>query len=129
MSLFFSVLGLGFLLGVRHATDADHVAAVSTFVSREQNISRATRIGILWGIGHSLSVTLVALPIILFSLTIPEHFSLIFEFMVGMMLITTFLGVSVSVIRRKSETIHKYLVIFSGLASLAFGLYILFSVI
>lgn len=64
--VFFSIVGLGFLLGLRHATDADHVVAITTMVSKQKGIRHASIIGILWGIGHSVTVTLIALPIIFF---------------------------------------------------------------
>ncbi len=55
----FSAALLGFLLGLRHATDADHVVAVTTIVARERTLRRAAWIGALWGIGHTLTVFLV----------------------------------------------------------------------
>lgn len=234
MSLLFSVLGIGLLLGMRHATDADHVIAVTTIVSKQRKIHSSTLIGALWGIGHSATVTLVAIPIIIFSFVVPPRLGLGLEFTVGMMLvflgflnlsgitekitnkftpiihthvhthgekdkhnhlhthmltsiqenfhhlgifqtlrpvfiglvhglagsaaiallilstihnptlatiyllifhigviagmmiITTFLGVSVAVIKRESESMHKYLVVFSGILSLLFGLFVMY---
>jgi ABC-type nickel/cobalt efflux system permease component RcnA len=86
-----TVIGVGFLLGMRHATDPDHVIAVSTIVSRQQSIRRAGLIGILWGIGHTLTILFVGAAIILFNLVIPPRVGLTMEFAVGFMLI--FLGV------------------------------------
>ncbi|HET9216063.1 MAG TPA: hypothetical protein VFR18_03740, partial [Terriglobia bacterium] len=51
-----AILGLGFLLGLKHATDADHVVAVTTFVSRERSLLRSCWIGLFWGTGHTLSL-------------------------------------------------------------------------
>jgi len=68
-----TVLGFGFLLGLRHSTDADHVVAVTTILGRHGKIRYSALIGILWGIGHSITVTLVAIPIIFYSLVIPER--------------------------------------------------------
>jgi len=56
----FAVLSLGFLLGMRHATDADHVIAVSTIVSRHRNPLAAALIGAVWGLGHTLTIFVVA---------------------------------------------------------------------
>jgi high-affinity nickel permease len=57
------ILSLGLLLGVRHATDPDHIIAVSTIVSRERSLARAARIGALWGLGHTATIGAVgALP-------------------------------------------------------------------
>lgn len=233
----FTVLGFGFLLGLRHATDADHVVAVTTILGRHGEIRHSTLIGILWGIGHSITVTLVAIPIIFFSFVIPESLGNTLEFMVGamlvilgiftlpgatkkisedsiplsihkhehkskvgskhshfhlhilnflsndlhhigifqtirpivvglihglagsaavaililstinnpklaalylfifhfgvavgMMLITTLLGASILLIKKKSEKIHRYLIVFSGILSLIFGLYIMYNI-
>ncbi len=82
-----SILAIGFLFGMRHATDADHVIAVSTIVSRERSIRKAGLIGILWGIGHTLTILAVGSCIILFDLIIPARVGLTMEFSVGVMLI------------------------------------------
>ncbi len=82
-----AILLFGFVLGMRHATDPDHVIAVSTIVSRERSLSRAALIGALWGLGHTLTILLVGTAIILFNLTIPPRVGLTMEFAVGLMLI------------------------------------------
>ena len=82
-----SILGLGFLLGMRHATDSDHVIAVTTIVSGQRNVMSAALTGILWGIGHSFTLLLVGSAIILFGLVIPERLSIALEFCVALMLI------------------------------------------
>jgi high-affinity nickel-transport protein len=81
------ILGIGFLLGMRHATDPDHVVAVSTIVSRERSLPRAGWIGILWGIGHTLTILVVGATIILFGVAIPPRLGLTLEFSVALMLI------------------------------------------
>jgi hypothetical protein len=78
---------LGFLLGLRHATDADHVIAVTTIVTREGSFTRAARIGGLWGIGHSLTVFVVGGVLVVFRLVIPPRLGLGLEFGVALMLI------------------------------------------
>jgi high-affinity nickel permease len=82
-----AILAIGFLLGMRHATDPDHVIAVSTIVSRERSIAKAAWIGILWGVGHTLTILVVGAGIILFGLVIPARVGLTMEFSVGVMLI------------------------------------------
>ncbi len=84
----FSAALLGFLLGLRHATDADHVVAVTTIVARERTLRRAAWIGALWGIGHTLTVFAVGGAIIAFRLVIPPRLGLALEFGVAIMLIT-----------------------------------------
>lgn len=79
---------LGFLLGLRHATDADHVVAITTIVARERTLRRAAWIGALWGIGHTLTVFVVGGAIVAFRLVIPPRLGLALEFAVAIMLIT-----------------------------------------
>jgi high-affinity nickel-transport protein len=82
-----AILAIGFFLGMRHATDPDHVIAVSTIVSRERSIAKAAYIGILWGLGHTLTILAVGAAIILLGLAIPTRVGLTMEFCVGLMLI------------------------------------------
>lgn len=84
---FFSIITLGFLLGVRHATDADHVVAVTTIVSRQKKVKAASVIGAVWGIGHTLTVFLVGTAVIVGNVVIPERLALSFEFLVALALI------------------------------------------
>jgi len=81
------ILVIGFFLGMRHATDPDHVVAVSTIVSRERSIPRAGWVGILWGVGHTLTILVVGAAIILFGIVIPPRLGLTLEFSVALMLI------------------------------------------
>lgn len=87
MITFLSIIALGFFLGMRHATDPDHVIAVTTIVSRERQISKSAWIGAFWGIGHTLTIFVVGAAIILFDLVIPPRLGLSMELAVGLMLI------------------------------------------
>jgi high-affinity nickel-transport protein len=78
---------LGFFLGMRHATDPDHVIAVTTIVTRKNGIARAGLIGALWGLGHTFTIFVVGSAIILFKVAIPPRVGLSMEFAVGLMLI------------------------------------------
>jgi ABC-type nickel/cobalt efflux system permease component RcnA len=82
-----SVLLLGFLLGMRHATDPDHVVAVTTIVSRRRTTAGAAMIGALWGLGHTLTILVVGTGIILLGWVIPPRVGLSLELSVGVMLI------------------------------------------
>ena len=82
-----AAIGLGFVLGMRHATDPDHVIAVSTIVSRQRSIREAAVIGALWGIGHTITIFCVGAAIILFNVVIPPRIGLTMELAVGLMLI------------------------------------------
>jgi high-affinity nickel permease len=82
-----AIIALGFFLGMRHATDPDHVIAVSTIVTRERSVRQAALIGILWGLGHTITIVLVGAVIILFSVVIPPRLGLTMELSVGLMLV------------------------------------------
>lgn len=82
-----TAIALGALLGLRHATDADHVVAVTAIVAREKRLSRAAWVGALWGIGHTLTLLVVGGAIVAFRLVIPPRVGLGLEFAVALMLI------------------------------------------
>lgn len=82
-----SILVLGFFLGMRHATDADHVVAIATIVGRERKLSASALIGAAWGVGHTLTVMAVGTAIIVFGVVIPPRLGLSMEFAVGLMLV------------------------------------------
>jgi len=82
-----SIVAIGFFLGMRHATDPDHVIAVTTIVSQQRSAGRAAWIGIVWGLGHTVTIFLVGSAIILFNLVIPVRLGLAMELSVGFMLI------------------------------------------
>lgn len=82
-----AILFIGFLLGMRHATDPDHVVAITTIVARQRSVSKAGLIGALWGIGHTCTIFVVGAMIILFQVTIPPRVGLSMEFAVAAMLI------------------------------------------
>jgi hypothetical protein len=82
-----SLLFLGLFLGMRHATDADHIVAVATIVSRQRTMRGSLLIGAAWGVGHTLTVMAVGGAIILFGVVIPPWLGLSMEFAVGLMLV------------------------------------------
>jgi high-affinity nickel-transport protein len=83
----FAIVALGFVLGLRHATDPDHVIAVTTIVARQRTIAGAATIGAAWGVGHTLTMLLVGSGIIVFGWVIPPRIGLSTELSVGVMLI------------------------------------------
>lgn len=89
----FAVLGFGFLLGLKHATDADHLAAVGTIVAERKNLWSSALIGGVWGLGHTVSLFLAGIFVLLMNFEISEQTERILEFGVGIML--TFLGLNV----------------------------------
>ena len=82
-----SFLFLGFFLGMRHATDADHVVAIATIVSRERSLGGSALIGAAWGVGHTITVMAVGTAIIVLGVVIPPQLGLSMEFAVGIMLV------------------------------------------
>ena len=106
-----AALVLGFLLGLKHATDADHVVAVATVVSEYRNAWRGIWVGASWGLGHSTPLLILGVVVLLLRGAIFERYEAVapvFEFGVGIMLV--FLGVQVFwKIRRGSLHIHEHL--------------------
>ncbi len=105
MTSWVAVLALGFFLGMRHATDPDHVLAVTTIVSRYRSVRDAALVGFFWGIGHTLTILAVGTGIVLFGWVIPPRLGLSMEFSVGLMLILLGGFTLASVLRRVDETV------------------------
>ena len=84
---FLTILGFGFLLGARHALDADHLAAVSTILSKRPCLQTSGFIGLCWGFGHTLMLLLVGVVVIFLKVTIPESVARTLEFGIGIMLV------------------------------------------
>jgi hypothetical protein len=82
-----ALLALGFFLGMRHATDADHVVAVTTIVCRQRGLRGAAAIGAIWGLGHTVTILVVGGAIILFGVVVPPRLGLCPEMAVACMLI------------------------------------------
>jgi high-affinity nickel permease len=83
----FPALALGFALGLRHAMDADHIAAVGTISTGARSTWRAALLGASWGAGHSISVLLVGGALVILRLPMPARLALALEFLVAIMLI------------------------------------------
>ena len=82
-----TALGLGLLLGLRHALDADHIAAVSTLVTRERSVVRSCVLGAFWGAGHTAALLAAGAGMILFRLTIAPAVEAALERVVGLVLV------------------------------------------
>ena len=98
-----SILIFGFLLGLRHAVEADHVAAVASMATRSTSLAEGIRMGATWGMGHTLTLLLFGSIVIFSDSLIPETMALSLEFVVGIMLVA--LGVDV-IYRMRKERIH-----------------------
>jgi ABC-type nickel/cobalt efflux system permease component RcnA len=82
-----TVAGVGFVLGLRHALDPDHVVAVSALVSERAGVRRSTLVGALWGLGHALSLTLAGSVILVLKLSAPMVLARALESLVALMLV------------------------------------------
>src|SRR5215212_4835665 len=87
-----AVLGIGLVFGLKHATEVDHVVAISTIVSRHKNIFHSAVIGALWGAGHTASLLMVAAFVLSLRIAIPKRVSGWLDFGGAIMIIV--LGIS-----------------------------------
>jgi nickel/cobalt exporter len=92
----YAVLSLGLVFGLKHATEVDHVVAVSTIVSEHQKLSRAALVGALWGLGHTASLVIVGIVVVALRVAVPELVSSWLEFIVALMII----GLGVTAVAR-----------------------------
>ena len=102
-----TVLIIGFTLGLKHATEVDHVVAISTIVSQHKNVFRSAIVGALWGAGHTASLLVVGALALLLRVAIPERVSGWLEFGVALMII----GLGISALSRsvrKGTQIHVH---------------------
>lgn len=83
----FAILGLGFLLGMQHALEVDHIAAVSTIAARRSGVADIVKHGLTWGLGHTLTLFLFAGIALVIGQSIPEQIAEPLEGAVGFMLV------------------------------------------
>jgi high-affinity nickel permease len=84
---FLSILALGFLLGIKHAIEPDHVIAVSTIASQSKKLFRSAHAGVFWGIGHIATLFIVGIILLIMKGQIPEKWAMSLEFLVGIILV------------------------------------------
>lgn len=82
-----SILLLGFLIGMRHALEADHVAAVAVLATRAKSVRQALPLGVMWGMGHTLTLFAFGAVIVVLNNNLPQTVTLILEVLVGVMLV------------------------------------------
>jgi hypothetical protein len=103
--------GLGSLLGMRHALEPDHLAAVSTLVSRERSGVKAALLGVCWGLGHTLSLVVVGALLVALRAEMPAAVSDLFELLVAFMLVALGLRAIVQAARQGAEgpaRVHRH---------------------
>lgn len=101
-----STLGIGLVLGLKHAIEADHLAAVAAIVSERKSILGSSLVGGLWGLGHTLSLLIAGVIVIFLKIQIPERVALSLEFVVALMLIG--LGINALLKIRRGARLHLH---------------------
>jgi ABC-type nickel/cobalt efflux system permease component RcnA len=105
----FVLLGLGLVLGLKHATEVDHVVAISSIVSEQRSLWRSSLVGALWGIGHTASLIVVGVVVLALRIAIPEHVTKWLEFGVALMIIGLATSALVRSLRRRAALhIHQH---------------------
>lgn len=99
-----SVLGVGLVLGLKHAIEADHLAAISAIVSERRSLLSSSLVGGLWGLGHTIALLIAGIIVILLKVQIPERVALGLEFCVAIMLIG--LGINALIKVRRGARLH-----------------------
>ncbi|MEH7332062.1 sulfite exporter TauE/SafE family protein [Neobacillus drentensis] len=102
---FLSILALGFVLGIKHAIEPDHVIAVSTIASQSKKLLRSSLAGVFWGIGHTATLFIIGIILIFMKGEIPEKWAMSLEFLVGIMLV--YLGAS-TILSFKNIHLHQH---------------------
>jgi len=106
----FALLGLGLAFGLKHATEVDHVVAISTIVSEHRNVWRSALVGVLWGAGHTASLIIVGLVVLVFRVAIPLSVANWLEFGVALMIIGLGMTTITRALRRSSAIdVHCHL--------------------
>lgn len=103
-----AALTLGFVLGLRHALDPDHLVAVSTIVSEHKSVARSSLIGTFWGLGHTASLLAVSVVILLLRTSISERASLWLELPVSLMLIALGINTLWRTLRERGWQVHTH---------------------
>lgn len=105
----FALLGLGLVFGLKHATEVDHVVAVSTMVSEHRNVLRAAFVGGLWGAGHTAALVIVGVLVLVFRVAIPLPVVNWLELGVALMIISLGVLAVVRVLRRRPDVhLHRH---------------------
>jgi high-affinity nickel permease len=103
-----SMLAFGFVLGLKHAIEADHIAAVSTIASEQPSIIRSSFVGAFWGIGHTISLLIAGSVIVLFHINISFRIGLLLEFCVGIMLVVLGINALLKLLRGGHLHMHVH---------------------
>jgi sulfite exporter TauE/SafE len=103
-----SILAIGFALGLQHAVEADHLAAVSTIVSEKKSLLTASIVGGFWGLGHTVSLLAIGAAVIFFKVRISETAETRLEAVVGAMLVLLGLNALRKLLTSEKVHVHKH---------------------
>lgn len=103
-----ALLGFGFVLGIRHALDADHLAAVSTLLGARRGVWRSSLVGVVWGLGHTTALLVVAVAMIALHAQMPTRLALALELGVAAMLIGLGANLLWAVVRGGAVHVHVH---------------------
>lgn len=104
----FALLGLGLVFGLKHATEADHIVAVSTIVSEQRSLLRSALVGGLWGVGHTLSLIVVGIIVLALRVAVPETIAHWLEFGVALMIVGLGTSALLRGARRRRADVHLH---------------------
>ncbi|MEP6922594.1 MAG: urease accessory protein UreH, partial [bacterium] len=102
-----AILGLGLAFGLKHATEVDHIVAVSTIVSEHRSLLRSALVGAMWGLGHTASLIAVGIIVLALRVTIPPWVASWLEFAVALMIIGLGLSALMRALRKRRD-IHMH---------------------
>src|SRR5215207_2641490 len=102
-------LGVGLVFGLKHATEVDHIVAVSTIAAQQRNVLRSSLVGVLWGAGHTATLLVVGVVVLSLRIAIPESVSAWLEFCVALMIIALGAAALLRAFRKRSDVhVHKH---------------------
>ena len=105
----YALLGVGLLFGLKHATEVDHVVAVSTIVSQHRNVWRSAVVGALWGAGHTAALLITGVVVLSLRVAIPERVSSWLELCVALMIIGLGATALWRALRKRSDVhVHEH---------------------
>jgi hypothetical protein len=103
------ILSFGFLLGIKHATEADHLAAIATLATRQSSLAQTMRQGVAWGVGHTFTLMLFGGFVLALGRTMPQHLAQALELAVGFMLVALGLDVLRRLLRQRIHFhVHRH---------------------
>ena len=103
-----SLLALGFVLGLRHAVEADHVAAVSTIATERRSLLSSLLVGASWGFGHTLALLIAGVCVLVLRYRMTDRMAHAFELCVGVMLVLLGVNVLRTLVHRSVSQSHDH---------------------